>query len=80
MCENTVRSICQEGFQLHRDKKLKSLPAGKKLSQLDTNAVFLEKPGLPEEPLKQQDKLMVHGLDEVKVRLQVARDQTMVML
>jgi hypothetical protein len=62
------------------DKKMQPQPAGKKLTQLYTNAVFLEKPGLLEEALKQQDKwrAMVPGLDEDKVRPQVARDQTMV--
>ncbi|KAL3917558.1 MAG: hypothetical protein SGILL_004656 [Bacillariaceae sp.] len=59
------------------DKRLKPLPAGKKLSQIHTNAIFLEKPGLLEEALQQQDKwkAMVPGLDEEKVR---PRDQNMV--
>jgi broad specificity phosphatase PhoE len=62
------------------DKELQPQPASKKLSQLYTNAVFLEKPGLLEEALKQQDKwrAMVPGLDDDKIRPQVARDQTMV--
>jgi hypothetical protein len=62
------------------DQKWKSQPAGKKLSQLYTNAVFLEKPGLLEEALKQQEKwrAMVPGLDEDKVGMQVTRDQPMV--
>jgi 2,3-bisphosphoglycerate-dependent phosphoglycerate mutase len=62
------------------DKKLRPLPVGKKLSQEHTNAIFLEKPGLLQEALKQQSKwrAMVPGLDEDKVRLSVARDQTLV--
>lgn len=64
----------------HFDKKLRPKPAGKKLSQLHTNALFLEKPGLLQEALKQQDKwrAMVPGLDEENARQHVARDQTMV--
>ncbi|KAL3902393.1 MAG: hypothetical protein SGILL_010840, partial [Bacillariaceae sp.] len=62
------------------DKKLKPVPAGKKLSQVHTNAIFLEKPGLLETALRQQEKwkAMVPGLDADKVRSQVTRDQTMV--
>jgi hypothetical protein len=36
------------------DKELQPQPASKKLSQLYTNAVFLDKPGLLEEALKQR--------------------------
>ncbi|KAG7342738.1 phosphoglyceromutase [Nitzschia inconspicua] len=62
------------------DKNLRPQPAGKKMSQLNTNAIFLEKPGLLQEALKQQDKWreMVPGLDEDQIRPQVARDQTLV--
>lgn len=62
------------------DSKLRPQPAGKKLSQLHTNAIFLEKPGLLQTAMKQQNKwkTMVPGLDEGQVRQQVARDQNTV--
>jgi 2,3-bisphosphoglycerate-dependent phosphoglycerate mutase len=62
------------------DKKLQPLPAGKKLSQQHTNAVFLEKPGLLQEALKQQQETrkVVPGLDADKHQRYVARDQTLV--
>jgi len=62
------------------DNKLKPLPAGKKLSQEHTNAIFLEKPGLLQEALQQQDKwrAMVPGLDADKYREIRPRDQPLV--
>jgi hypothetical protein len=62
------------------DSKLRPQQAGKKLSQLHTNAIFLEKPGLLQKAMKQQNKwkTMVPGLDEGQVRQQVARDQNTV--
>jgi 2,3-bisphosphoglycerate-dependent phosphoglycerate mutase len=62
------------------DKRLKPLPAGRKLSQVHTNAIFLEKPGLLQEALRQQEKwkAVVPGLDEDKIQSRVTREQTMV--
>lgn len=66
----------------HFDTNMKPLPAGKRISQAYTNAIFLEKPGLLEEAMRRQDvwKQLVPGFeaDQMQSHLHVPRDQSLV--
>jgi 2,3-bisphosphoglycerate-dependent phosphoglycerate mutase len=62
------------------DRTMRPLPAGKRLSQEHTNAVFLEKPGLLQEALQRQNlrRQKVPGLEERNFRQYVSRDRSLV--